>query len=137
MINSFLDYQRCSIWKGRWSTTAIIKDNVAIQSKQFFYSKPFLALISLTLQDGEIAGEGIQLAFRLMLVYAYTSTKHLLSFYVNISNYNGTVPYCIHSYELCIYIIVTLEYPNILVFYSLTWESLKDLEISSNKINVF
>lgn len=105
----------------------------------FLNSKPFLALISLTLQDGEIAGEGIQLAFWLMLVYAYTSTKHLLSFYVpvNISNYNGTVPYCIHSYELCIYIIVTLEYPNILVFYSLTWESLKDLEISSNKINVF
>lgn len=115
LMNSFLDCQRCSIWKGRRSTTAIIKDNVAIQSKQFFYSKPFLALISLTLQDGEIAGEGMQLAFWLMLVYAYTSTKHLLSFYVNISNYNGTVPYCIHSYELCIYIIVTLEYPNILL----------------------
>lgn len=66
----------------------------------FLNSKPFLALISLTFQDGEIAGEGMQLAFWLMLVYAYTSTKHLLSFYVNISN--GTIPYCIHSYELCI-----------------------------------
>lgn len=69
----------------------------------FLNSKPFLALISLTLQDGEIAGEGIQLAFWLMLVYGYTSTKHLLSFYVNISNYNGTVPYCIHSWTVYIY----------------------------------